>query len=72
VETIPEQFRAPTIMVPDENKSFKDKMIENVKNNAMSSANSETAHERVHDPRASYDGPPVTALDIRVGRIQRV
>jgi len=38
----------------------------------MSSANSETAHERVHDPRASYDGPPVTALDIRVGRIQRV
>jgi methionine--tRNA ligase beta chain len=72
LETIPEQFRTPNIMVPDENKSFKDKTIENVKNDATSSANSEMAHERVHDPRASYDGPPVTALDIRVGRIQRV
>jgi hypothetical protein len=63
VETIPEQFCAPNIMVPDENKSFKDKTMEDVKNDATSSANSETAHERVHDPRASYDGPPVTALD---------
>ncbi len=72
LETIPEQFRTPNIMVPDENKSLKDKTIENVKNDATSSGKSETALVNVHDPRASYDGPPVTALDIRVGRIQRV
>ena len=67
VETIPEQFCAPNIMVLDENKSFKNKTIKNVKNDATSSANSETAHEMVHDPRASYDGLDSSPMDAKVG-----
>eukprot|EP00534_Pseudo-nitzschia_fraudulenta_P002596 CAMPEP_0201119494 /NCGR_PEP_ID=MMETSP0850-20130426/3629_1 /ASSEMBLY_ACC=CAM_ASM_000622 /TAXON_ID=183588 /ORGANISM="Pseudo-nitzschia fraudulenta, Strain WWA7" /LENGTH=856 /DNA_ID=CAMNT_0047385223 /DNA_START=163 /DNA_END=2733 /DNA_ORIENTATION=+ len=62
-DSIPEQFRQPK---PKEDKKKKDKVA------AEASAASATTSEAVKDPKDDYEGPPITALDIRVGKITKV
>jgi len=69
-ETIPEEFRAP--MAKEEKK--KDAKKEGKKEasaDADADAAAATAGAPV-DPITTYEGPPITALDIRVGRVLKV
>ena len=69
-ETIPEEFRAPR------EKDNKAKSKENA--SASASAASETSQRpnqqasEAADPKDAYEGPSITALDIRVGKITKV
>jgi glutamyl-tRNA synthetase len=64
-ESIPEEFRAPM------NAEKKDKAAEKSAETKAKAAES-SALARPVDPRDAYEGPPITALDIRVGRITKV
>jgi len=65
-DSIPEEFRAPKA------KEEKKKGGEE-KADATAAAQAAAAAAPVAaDPLDSYDGPPITALDIRVGRVTRV
>jgi len=72
-ETIPQEFRAPHKVEKAASKDKKKESKESkaVEKNQESSA-SAAASGSVADPKHSYDGPPITALDIRVGRITKV
>ncbi len=62
-ESIPEDFHAPKVeekKPADEVKAEKDTVVETV------------AAPAVVDPLDTYEGPPITSLDIRVGRITKV
>ena len=67
-ESIPEEFRAPK----DEEKNQDG--VQDANEAAVTAAANEVAETAVvaTDPLDSYEGPPVTALDIRVGRITKV
>eukprot|EP00594_Rhizosolenia_setigera_P013839 CAMPEP_0178955550 /NCGR_PEP_ID=MMETSP0789-20121207/9670_1 /TAXON_ID=3005 /ORGANISM="Rhizosolenia setigera, Strain CCMP 1694" /LENGTH=878 /DNA_ID=CAMNT_0020637199 /DNA_START=276 /DNA_END=2912 /DNA_ORIENTATION=- len=65
LETIPEEFRAPKVKESKENKGNEQKAAKDTTSEAAP-----TATEKV-DLRATYEGPPVTALDIRVGLITK-
>jgi len=64
-ETIPEEFRAPK--VKEEKKK-----TEKESKQGDAPAEAATAAAAPTDPLESYEGPPITALDIRVGRITKV
>jgi len=73
-ESIPEEYR-----VSEKNKANNDQgKSKNDSSNSKDGAKKEsevaaaTAAPAVADPLASYEGPPITALDIRVGRITKV
>lgn len=69
-ETIPEEFRAPRVSTAAEDKESK----------ASATKASETTAENVSetrvvapkDPKDDYNGPPISALDIRVGLVTKV
>merc|ERR1712087_794725 len=67
LDTIPEEYRAARTK---EEKKKEEKVKENttdaVENQVQSISTS------VADPKDTYEGPPITALDIRVGRIAKV
>jgi len=65
VDSIPEEFRAPS----KKEDSSKQKAVNDAKAEASAPV---AAAPALDDPKDSYDGPPVTALDIRVGRITKV
>lgn len=67
-ESIPEEFRAPK--VEEKNQDG----VKDANEAAVTAAANEVAETAVvaTDPLDSYEGPPVTALDIRVGRITKV
>jgi methionine--tRNA ligase beta chain len=70
-ETIPEDFRHPRAASVKETKSESGKEKQSTKFDvpvAVGPSNSVSAT----DPKASYDGPPISALDIRVGVIKKV
>jgi len=67
IETIPDEFRAPK--VKEAGKGKKDEKSAQTSKEAAGSSAVEAAPA---DPLDTYDGPPVTALDIRVGRITKV
>jgi methionine--tRNA ligase beta chain len=67
-ETIPDEFRAPKVK-EEAGKSKKDEKSEQKSKEVAGSSAVQTAPA---DPLETYDGPPVTALDIRVGRITKV
>jgi methionine--tRNA ligase beta chain len=73
-ETIPAEFREP--VASNENASTSKNEAQGVQSAGSSSSQSSasTASNNVitKDPKDDYDGPPITALDIRVGRINRV
>lgn len=66
VETIPEKFRAPRA------KEAKKKEAKSTNQEKNESVNVVEATQGAADPKETYEGPPVAALDIRVGRILKV
>jgi len=74
-ESIPEEFRvSKTNAGGDKGKSEKGskKDANGKKESAASSAAADSSSPAQDDPLSSYEGPPITALDIRVGRINKV
>lgn len=69
-DSIPEEFRG----VEEEKKNDKNEESTNNANTstAASATAAATSNTAAMDPLAGYEGPPVTALDIRVGRIGKV
>ena len=70
-DSIPEEFRVSKQLASDEGGSNKSKDS----NKAEASQDAPTAvavAPSVADPLDGYDGPPISALDIRVGRINKV
>jgi glutamyl-tRNA synthetase len=66
-ETIPEEFRAAKIVEKKSNGASKQGEKKSNSESAAVSATSTTA-----DPIDSYEGPAITSLDIKVGRITKV
>jgi len=62
-ESFPEEFRQPE---PKEDKNKKEEAA------AAAAADSSGNTEATKDPKDEYEGPPITALDIRVGKITKV
>lgn len=71
-ESIPEEFRVSKKKANDNNGKSKNDSKKNASKKENGAAGTTTAAELAADPLASYDGPPITALDIRVGRINKV
>jgi aminoacyl tRNA synthase complex-interacting multifunctional protein 1 len=69
LETIPEEYRVPQQSKKDKKEKATDGGEANQQSQGGESA---SASESVEGLRASYDGPPITALDIRVGVIRKV
>ena len=65
-ESIPEEYREPRA-TKDGKASEKDS-----KSKEKGSESTASAVAAPADPRDTYDGPPISALDIRVGRITKV
>lgn len=66
-ETIPEEFRAPET---EEKKGGKNDSKK--KEGSSAKGSTETVVGSVSDPIDTYEGPAITSLDIRVGRITKV
>jgi len=66
-DTIPEEYR---VLAQKEDKSKQSKKEGSTGKENKAGASSTTAAPA--DPKDSYEGPPITALDIRVGRITKV
>eukprot|EP00970_Alexandrium_tamarense_P004437 scaffold753_cov199-Alexandrium_tamarense.AAC.13 len=72
-ESIPEQFRvSKSASIEDKSKDSANDSKSESKADASKDAVSSSSSPAVTDPLAEYDGPPITALDIRVGRINKV
>jgi len=69
-ETIPEEFRAPKSKEDPKKKGDK-KKADKQEASAAAAPEAATAGATV-DPITTYEGPPITALDIRVGRVLKV
>jgi len=67
-ETIPEEFRSK----PDSRSEEARGSAKDTSKGKSAASMAETAAPAAADPLDSYAGPPITALDIRVGRINRV
>jgi glutamyl-tRNA synthetase len=65
-ETIPEEFRDKEKKSPKEEKKMKEEAGEAAGSVPVAAA----AVQK--DPKDAYEGPPITALDIRVGKITKV
>jgi glutamyl-tRNA synthetase len=68
LETIPREYHAA--MTKEEHQAAKD--MAEAKEVAAAAAEAVTPVVVVDDPKNGYDGPPISALDIRVGRIVKV
>lgn len=66
-DSIPEEFRAPA--AKEEKAKKGDKAESASKAEAQATP---AAAAAVVDPKDTYEGPPITALDIRVGEVKRV
>jgi glutamyl-tRNA synthetase len=67
-ESIPEEYRVPAKKEKKKSKSD----AEATQEAASAKSSDASASAAVQDPKDSYDGPPITALDIRVGQITKV
>ena len=70
-ESIPEEFRIPAKKEDGKKATVKDEKKGGNKT-AAAAADTTVATPAVADPLDTYEGPPITALDIRVGRINKV
>ena len=70
-ETIPEEFRTPAAK-DDKKGPDKSKNAKSDSNTGASSSSSSASSTSGADPKDTYDGVPITALDIRVGEVKRV
>jgi glutamyl-tRNA synthetase len=66
-ESIPEEFRVSKKEIKKDGKNAKE--AASAENDA---ANASPTAAAPQDPKDQYEGPPITALDIRVGRITKV
>jgi len=67
-DSIPEEFRSPKVV---EKKA--DKKADKGSKSEVTEISASTATQVAQkDPKDEYEGPPITALDIRVGRITKV
>ena len=66
-ETIPEEFRAAKIVEKKSNSAPKE-----VEKKSKSESTAVTATSATVDPLDSYEGPAITSLNIKVGRITKV
>jgi len=64
-DSIPEEFRVPE----DAEKNSDKRAAKGDKSKAATATATQAAQK---DPKDEYEGPPITALDIRVGRITKV
>jgi glutamyl-tRNA synthetase len=79
-DSIPQEFRSPTTTKEgggnQGNESAKNESrgesVSSATASSSSAATSPSASSSFDDPLVSYTGPPITALDIRVGRILKV
>ena len=65
-ESIPEEFRTPK----EPEKVLEDPSV--VNGEAVKESEPATTQSTPSDPKGTYEGPPISALDIRVGRIMKV
>lgn len=70
-ETIPDEFRAPVQKENKPNQTSKDTKSESSSSSTQKQA-SPKSMGGMADPKDSYEGPPIAALDIRVGKITKV
>jgi len=70
-ESIPEEFRVSK-NASDKGKSRSDSKKDAAKDESEAASTASAAGSSAVDPLDSYEGPPITALDIRVGRITKV
>jgi len=68
-ESIPEEFRQPK---PKEDKKKKEDAKAAAAGAADAKASAAPTDVATKDPKDDYEGPPITALDIRVGKITKV
>jgi aminoacyl tRNA synthase complex-interacting multifunctional protein 1 len=73
-DTIPEQYRAPPVKTEKigENKDAKVNSSSGTASAKNSSDTTKSPSSSGADPMDGYEGPPISALDIRVGRITKV
>ena len=71
VETIPEEFRESKNVEKKADSDDKKKASES-SDKPAAAATTTTSAAAPADPKDTYDGPPISALDIRVGKINRV
>jgi len=77
-DTIPQEFRAPPATKEGgggehgSESVTKDSAAASASSTAESTATSSSASSSIDDPLVSYTGPPISALDIRVGKIVKV
>lgn len=69
-DSIPVEFREPKKDAKKEDKKGKESKSEKSQKDKSVSATTTTTDQK--DPKDDYEGPPITALDIRVGRINKV
>jgi len=67
LDTIPEEYRAPKA----KEEKRKDEKVKETNNDTVENQ-VQTISSSITDPKDTYEGPPITALDIRVGRITKV
>jgi glutamyl-tRNA synthetase len=70
IATIPEEFRGAKNTA--ENKGGKDAANKAGAGEAKVAAGSQSSSVSASDPKDTFDGPPISALNIRVGRITKV
>jgi glutamyl-tRNA synthetase len=70
-ETIPEEFRQPRASASTDPSSKMDTDSQQAATKSSASAEASAA-ALVADPKDTYEGPPISALDIRVGVINKV
>jgi glutamyl-tRNA synthetase len=73
-DTIPDQFREPKAKGDknDSSKNAVDASSSTASSSSSASGSTRSDGASAKDPISDYDGPPITALDIRVGKINRV
>jgi methionine--tRNA ligase beta chain len=71
-ESIPEQFRVSKSASGGDAAKSEEKSSNDAAKADASKGESTTTASAIADPLDGYDGPPITALDIRVGRITKV
>jgi methionine--tRNA ligase beta chain len=69
-ESIPAEFHAPAQKEDTTKETGKKSEEKSSKNEAKAATSAPAA--AVADPKDTYEGPPITALDIRVGEIKKV
>jgi len=79
IETIPEEFRVPRVVEKQDKRKGSEGRNTEAKNVAgggsssgLGASQATQSTPSAADPKDTYDGPPISALDIRVGKVLKV